>query len=58
MLLRLHIMPWFADSTLDHITPQAVRSWRTELLRRGPLGNDRGEVVSLASSDPEHGGQG
>jgi integrase len=35
MLLRLHIMPWFADSTLDHITPQAVRSWRSDLLRRG-----------------------
>jgi hypothetical protein len=35
MLLRLHIMPWFGDQTLNHITPQAVRSWRSDLLRRG-----------------------
>jgi len=35
MLLRLHIMPWFADRALDRISPQSVRSWRTELLSQG-----------------------
>ena len=35
MLLRLHIMPWFGDLTLDRITTPIVRSWRTDLLRQG-----------------------
>ncbi len=35
MLLRLHIMPWFADRALDRISPQSVRSWRTDLLSQG-----------------------
>ena len=35
MLLRLHIMPWFADRAIDRITPQSVRSWRTDLLGEG-----------------------
>ena len=36
MLLRLHIMPWFADLALDRITPpDNVRVWRTDLLRQG-----------------------
>ena len=35
MLLRLHIMPWFADRPLDRISPQSVRSWRTDLLSQG-----------------------
>jgi hypothetical protein len=35
MLLRLHIMPWFGDLTLDRIAPANVRLWRTDLLRLG-----------------------
>ena len=35
MLLRLHILPWFGDLTLDRIAPASVRSWRTDLLRLG-----------------------
>ena len=35
MHLRRHIMPWFGELTLDRITPETVRSWRTDLLRQG-----------------------
>ena len=35
MLLRLHILPWFADRALDRISPQSVRSWRTDVLSQG-----------------------
>jgi integrase len=34
-LLRLHIAPWFGPRSLDSITPQLIRSWRTDLLAKG-----------------------
>lgn len=35
MLLRLHIRPRLGDRPLDRITPQVVRSWRSDLLQQG-----------------------
>ncbi len=35
MLLRLHLLPWLGDRPMDGITPQIVRTWRSDLLRQG-----------------------